>query len=205
MTATAPDLDFDIGLNLDAERDRRAAAREVKADTFPIRLGGQVVATIPTELPIDVLAPLRRLDEEITLLLRTAMTAMNAGAEAQQRFDAASLIVDILAANPALPTTVVDVIHDMAVLLMGQDGYDGLMAARPSKDDMSFLGLGLLRFYGLTLGESRPSSDSSSQEGQIAGETSKPTSLTTTPDSTPEESGPAPVAPASSEPDASSA
>lgn len=195
MTTT---LDFDLGIDLDAERERRAAAREVKATEFPIRLGGEVVAMIPTELPLDVLAPLRRLDEEITLLLRSVMTAMNAGREAQERWDATSLIVDILAANPSLPTTVVDVIHDMAKALLGEEGFTRLMSKRPSKDDMAALTKSLLSFYGLALGESQPSSDSPSGEEQDGGTTSLPTGSTTT-DSTSEASGDVPVSPASSE------
>lgn len=196
---TTPDLDFDLGIDLDAERSLRAQQREVQADSVPIRLGGKTVATIPTELPLDVLAPLRRLDEEITLLLRSVMTAMNAGREAQERWDATSLIVDILAANPKLPTTVVDVIHDMAVALFGEEGFAAFMAARPSKDDLAVLAKRLLAFYGFSLGESQPSSDSPTGEEQDGGTTSLPTGSTTT-GSTSEESGAAPASPASSEP-----
>lgn len=202
MTTAVPDLDF-MSIDLDEERERRAASREVKATEFPIRFGGEVVATIPTELPLDVLAPLRRLDEEITLLLRSVMTMMNKSREEQERWDATSLVVDILAANPQLPTTVVEVIEDMCQRLLGEDGLAALMAKRPSKDDMAFLAKRLLSFYGFSLGESQPSSDSSTEEAADGGETSKPTLPTTTPESTSEASGDVPETPASSERDAS--
>jgi len=202
MSTATPDLDFDLSIDLDEERARRAAEREVKADTAPIKFGGEVVATIPTELPLDVLAPLRRLDEEITLLLRSVMTMMNKSREEQERWDATSLVVDILAVNPSLPTTVVDVIEDMSKRLLGEDGLERLMAKRPTNADMAFLAKRLLNFYGFSLGESRPSSPSSGEEGQADSTTSALTSSTTT-ESTPEASGQPPVAPASSEPAAS--
>ena len=196
-------LDEVFAIDLDEERSRRASEREVKEESLPIRFGGQVVATVPTELPLDVLSPLRRMDSEITLILRSVMTLANASNEAKQRWDATELIVDVLAANPALPSTVIEVIEDMARRLFGDDGYEALVAQRPTRDDLAFLTRRLLNFYGLTLGESRPASPSSTEEEASGGETSKPTSLTTTA-STSEESGAAPATPASSEPDGSS-
>lgn len=195
---TLPDMDFD----LDAERERRAAAREVTANEFPIRLGGEVVAMIPTELPLDVLAPLRRLDDEITLLLRSVMTAMNQGRDAAERWDATSLVVDILAANPKLPTTVIEVIEEMCKNLMTEEGFEKFLSKRPTKEDMAFIAKRLLTFYGFSLGESQPSSESSTEEAETDGATSKPTSPTTTV-STPVAPTSAPELPASSEPVAS--
>lgn len=203
MTTATPDLDFGLVIDLDEERAQRAEKRSVKADRAPIRLGGEVVAYIPTELPMDVLAPLRDLDEEITLLLRSLMTMMNKSREEQERWDATSLIVDILAANPSLPTTIVDVIARMCQALFTEQGFTAFMAKRPTREDMTALAKRLLAFYGFTLGESRPSSPSSGEEGTDGGTTSALTSPATTPESTPEASGEPPVAPASSAPDAS--
>ena len=197
MTAT-PDLDFNIGIDLDAERDRRSQENEARARTVPIKFGGEVVAHVPTELPLDVLAPLRRLDEEVSLLLRTVTTAMSSP-EARDRWDATSLVIDILAANPKLPTTLIDVLEDMTSRLLTEDGRKALMAHRPTMPDLVFLGRGLLGLYGLNLGESQPSSDSRTEEAKDAGTTSTPTLPTTTQDSTSEASGDAPESPASSE------
>lgn len=202
MTATA-ETAFGFEIDLDAERSQRSARREAMADHLPLRFGGEIVAQIPTEMPLDVLAPLRRLDEEITLVIRTMMDVMRAEAEAQQRWDAASLIMDILATTPNLPSTLVSVIEDMAKRLLGEEGYTAFMSKRPTLPDMVALGSRLLSFYGMSLGESQPSSPSSGEEETSAGEISNPTSPTTTPDSTPAESGAAPASPASSEPDGS--
>lgn len=196
MTDVVPEMDF-LGIDLDAERETRAAEREVKADTFPIRFGGEVVAHIPTELPLDVLAPLRTLDASITILLRSIVTAMRQTEAAQQRMDAAELIVDVLAATPSLPTDIVEVVTEMGRRLMGTEGLDAFLSKRPSVRDVVTLVTRLAPFYGLTLGESRPSSPSSTEEDGSDGETSKPTSLGTTPASTPEDSGLVPVAPVS--------
>lgn len=195
-----PDFAFDI--DLDNDRQRRAAAREV-SEGPPIRFGGEVIATLPTELPLPVLAPLRKLDEEITLLLRQVMTVMNGSAEARERWDATSLVVDILAANPTLPTTVVDVIAEMGALLLTQDGWDALMAQGLTREDFTFLAGRIMGFYGFTLGELSPPSPSDTEEEQGGGTTSKQDGPATIPDSTSVESGEPPVAPASSEPAAS--
>lgn len=201
--SNAPDLNLDLTIDLDEERVLRSERRSVKAAEVPIRLGGEVVAYVPTELPIAALSPLRRLDSEITLILRSVMTMMNQSREAQERWDATSLVVDVLAANPALPTTVVDVISEMAKELFGAEGLEKFLSKKPSTADMGALAKRLLGFYGLSLGESQPSSVSSSEEEQGAGTTSTPTSLGTTPESPSEESGSSPETPASSEPAAS--
>lgn len=174
----------EYGIDLDKERAARAAAREAKGQEFPIRLGGQVVATLPAELPLDALAPLRDLDSDITLLLRTAMRAARGGTEGQERWEATELVVDLLAANPALPLAVIDTVTAITRNLVGDDGYAALVEARLSREDVAALAKGVFRFYGLSLGES--SAPSASPEG--SGTTSPGTSSTTS-DSTPEVSG----------------
>jgi hypothetical protein len=182
-------------IDLDAERQRRAAEREGKREPLPIRLGGEVIALLPVELPIDVIAPLRDLDESITLLLRSAMKMQRAENPAD-RLDATELIIDLLAATPSLPLDVLDVIKRSAIALLSHEGYERLMAQALTTPDLAFLAKSVFAFYGVTLGESSPSSDSSTGDG---GETSNTTSKPTSADSTPEASGPTPAIPGSSE------
>jgi hypothetical protein len=180
-------------IDLDAERQRRAAEREVSGDTMPIILGGTTVASLPSELPITALAPLRRLDEEITLLVRAAIDMWREEGNPQARWDATSLIIDILASNPKLPTTAIEVVEEMGRRLLTSEGFDALMAVGLTREDLGFLVGRILTFYGVSLGESSPPSDSSTVGG---GETSSTTSeaLASTPE-TSSEPQPAPVTP----------
>lgn len=179
-------------IDLDKARKQRAAEREGKQQSLPIRVGGQVVAELPVELPVDVLAPLKDLDESITLVLRTSMKMYGADADARARWDGTELIVDLLAANPTLPVDVLNVLRKVAVNLLSESGYDALMASRPSPEDLSYLAKGVFRFYGVTLGEVSPSSDSSTDSGRTSSTTSSVTS-----ESTPEVSGTPQESPAS--------
>ena len=81
------DDDF-FDLDLDAARKQRAAEREGKKRDLPIRFGGEVIATLPVEMPVDVLAPLRNLDGDLTLLLREAMGCFEGAAEVYEQFGA---------------------------------------------------------------------------------------------------------------------
>lgn len=181
-------------IDLDRERKTRAAAREGRKQAMPIRIGGEDIATLPVELPVDVLAPLRDLDESITLLLRSAMQAQKAQ-NPQARWEASELVVDLLAATPTLPLDVINVLQQIGANLLGEDGLAKLLAARPSAEDYAALAKGVFRFYGVTLGEVSPSSDSSTDSGR----TSRPISSGTTPASTPGESTETPQTPSSSE------
>lgn len=180
--------DLSMSLDLDAARKQRAAEREGKKRDLPIRLGGQDIATLPVELPVDVLAPLRNLDGDLTLLLREAMATTKRGDDATARWDATELVVDILASNPRLPVTALDTFGQVAKNLLGEDGFAALMEQRPTGQDVAFLVKGVFRFYGLTLGEASPSSDSSTDD---SGRTSSGTSSTTS-DSTSVDSGTTP-------------
>lgn len=180
MTETSPDY---AGIDLDAERKSRAAQREATGQEFPIRLGGQVIATLSAELPLDVFSPLRVFDQELALLMRSAVDAARAQ-QSTDRWDATDMVISLLASNPALPVKVLDVIGEVARGLFGDEGYDALLAARLTKEDVAVLAKGVFRWYGVTLGEA--SEPSGSPEG--SGTTSTPTSSTTT-DLTPEESG----------------
>lgn len=197
--------DDDLMLDLDAQRKQRAAKREGQKKDQPIVIGGKIIATLPVELPIDILEPLRELDGDITLLLREAMQTAKAGGGAAARASATDLVIDLLASNPALPVNALDIITKIAKNLLTEEGFAGLMEARPSREDYAALVSGIFKFYGLTLGEALPSSDSSTDgqgTGETGGETSRGTSSTTS-DSTPEPSGTTTASPASLEPAAS--
>lgn len=190
------ELDLTAGLDLDAARKQRAAEREGKQQDLPITLGGKVIATLPVEIPVDVLAPLRTLDGDLTLLLREAMQMSKQGANERARWDATELVVDLLANNPRLPVSALDTIGQIAENLLTPAGLDALKAERPSPQDYAVLVKGVFRFYGLTLGEASQSSDSSTGD---AGKTSSGTSSTTS-GSTPGDSGTTPAPTPSLEP-----
>jgi hypothetical protein len=171
--------EFD-GIDLDKERERRAAEREGKRKPFPIRMGGETVATLPVEFPLDVIEPLRAIDQDLALLLRSAMGM--AGGE--DPMAATRLVIDLLASNPRLPTMFVDTIAECGTRLLGEDGMAALIAYRPTREDVAALLGAVSRFYGLSLGEASASSPSP----ETGGETSSATSSGTT-ESTPEASG----------------
>lgn len=183
MTDTTPDTTGDTGslapLDLDAERKRRAAQREGQKADQPIIVGGQTIAILPVELPIDVLAPIRDMDEDITLLLRSVVKAAQTESG---RADAQALFLDLLAANPTLPQNLLDTIQKIARNLLTDAGYQALVAAHPTREDLAYLAGGIMKFYGLTLGESSPSSDSDTGGGTTSSTTSPTTSEGSTPD-----------------------
>jgi hypothetical protein len=203
MLTAMSDFDF-TSIDIDDERRRRAAAREGQgrpSEGVPIKAGGGVAATLPHEFPLGALAPLRDLDEEITIVLRAIMQAWRAGAaNTGVTLDAASLIVDMLAVNPRLPTSLLDVLTRISVNVVGQEGFDRLMAANLSREDYGFMLGKVMGFYGLSLGESSVPSGTAT-EG--TGEPSSLTSPASTTDSTPAVSGDTPTTPTSSEPGAS--
>lgn len=190
---TGQELDEFLVIDLDAERKTRAAQREGKRQELPIRLGGQTIAVLPVELPIDVLEPLRTLDADLTLILRSAMGAARSD-DPNARWESSELVVDVLAANPALPVTVLDTLSRIATNLLTAEGYQALMAQRPSPEDLAALTKGVFRFYGVSLGESSAPSDSSTDSGGTSNTTSESIS-----GSTPETSTPTPVPATTSE------
>lgn len=179
-------------LDLDAERKVRAAEREGKKQDLPIRLGGETITVLPVELPVDVLAPLRDLDGDITLILREALSSVTSSKDARQtQVDTTALVVDLLASNPALPITFLDTVQKIGRNLLTDEGMNRLIANRPTPQDYTALIKGVFSFYGVTLGEASPSSDSSTDEPRTDepdSETSSGTSSTNS-DSTPDESG----------------
>jgi hypothetical protein len=171
------------GLDLDQMRESRAAQREGQKASLPIRIGGQVIATLEPELPLSVITPLREIDDTIALVIRQAMT-LATNKEAGAKWEASSLVIDMLAATPDLPVKVVEVIDKISRNLLGDSGVEQFMAARPSLPDIAALAKGILAYYGVSLGEASPSSDSSTDGGGTS-----PTTSDTNSDSTPEASG----------------
>jgi hypothetical protein len=171
------------GLDLDALRDARTAQREGQKKPLPIRMGGQVICTLPVELPLSVITPLREIDDTIALVIRQAMT-LATNKEAGAKWEASSLVIDMLAATPDLPVKVVEVVESISRSLLTDSGVEQFMAAKPSLPDIAALAKGILAYYGVSLGEASPSSDSSTDGGGTS-----PTTSNTNSDSTPEASG----------------
>lgn len=181
------------GFDLDAERKVRAAQREAKKQEFPIRLrrGDDPIAVLPAELPLDTLTPLRAIDDTIALVIRQAMTLVS-DQEAAAKWQATELVVNMLASTPDLPVKLLEVIEQICRNLLTSEGVDKFLAAKPSVPDIKALALAIFRWYGVSLGESSPSSDSSTDGGGTS-----PTTSSTSSDSTPEESGSSPEPPVS--------
>lgn len=159
--------------DLDAHRAarREASSSDPLAGERPIKVGGEVVATLPAEFPLDVLSPLESLNFDVALLVRAAMdAARNKGGTSA---DATDLAIDMLVSNPALPLEVLQAVREMAKRLLGEPGYRGLVDARLSRDDLGVLVKGMFVKYGVSLGEASASTDSA---GDADGETSNATS-----------------------------
>jgi len=167
MTLTATPLG-----DLDAKRLERARARaarqEARGETLPITLGGQAIATLGAEFPLDVLEPLADINLDIALLMQQAVAA----AQANDNSANVELIVNILAANPDLPREFLAAVKEIARRLLGDEGYAAFVAARPSPWDVGALVSVLFQWYGVSLGESSGSSDASSTGGATSNMTS---------------------------------
>jgi hypothetical protein len=174
------------GIDLDQERTVRAAEREGANEPWPIRFGGQIVAVLPVELPLSVIAPLREIDDTIALVLRQAM-ALATNNDAASKWEASELVVDMLASSPDLPVKVLTVIEEISKNLLTEEGLGRFLDQRPSIRDIVALAKGVLRYYGISLGEASASSDSSTDGGGTSNTTSSQNL-----DSTPEESSPQP-------------
>lgn len=175
MTLTATPLG-----DLDAKRlDRaraRAARKEARGETLPIVLGGQVIATLGAEFPLDVLEPLADINLDIALLLQQAVAA----AQATDNAANVDLIVNILAANPDLPREFLAAVKEIGRRLLGDGGYAAFVAARPSPWDVAALASTLFSWYGVSLGESSGSSDAVSEGNGVTSNTiSGPTGVST--------------------------
>ncbi|NYF44601.1 hypothetical protein [Streptosporangium sandarakinum] len=185
------DLDIDRNQRMEALAAERNAA---VAEAFPLKFRGRIVCELPTELPLDVLEPLTHVAVDLGLIVRTALDAARAQDPQAATMGVIDMVVDQLILNKQLPDQVMTAVQQMAVRLLGEQGFADFFALRPAVPDIVALAKGLMRAYGLRLGESSPSSSSVS-----GGTTSTPISPTTTPGSTPVEPGGGPAIPGSSE------
>lgn len=197
---TTPDV-FDMDTARVERARTRAARREGRGDTLVIRFGGQDIAELGAEFPLDVLEPFSDINLDLALLIRQAIDLMNAEDQGSQ-FATIDMIVSVLAANPKLPTEVIAAVKEAGRRLLsedgedrqdGEDGYAKFVERRPTPWDVAALVRHLMNWYGVTLGDfSSPSTPS------VDGGTSKPISNATTTVSTPAGPGGAQVTPASS-------
>lgn len=180
MDTTPNVLDLDA---MRAERARvRAARREGRGETLPIRFGGHQIAELDAEFPLDTLEPLQDVNLDLALLIRQAIDLVAADSQRAQ-MATVDTIVSVLASNPDLPAEVINAVKEMGRRLFGADGYDMFTTQRPTPWDVGALITGLFAWYGVSLGES-----SSPSTPSVDGGTSKPTSNGTT-SSMPEPSG----------------
>jgi len=176
-TTTLQTPDDDLGLDLDAARTARAEKQKIPPH---IKIDGQQL-DLPRELPVDVLAPLTEINVDISVFVRMAMDAYKtAQDEGEDSVDAViDAVIDIFAANPDLPTKIISAVKLMALRLFGQEGYDLLIAARPSVPELGAIAKFAGRKYGVGLGEALPSSDSSEGTGTTSKATSKRSTTST--------------------------
>jgi hypothetical protein len=172
-------LDLDQARRERAEaRKSAAAAQEGRGDTLVIQFGGEQIAVLEPELPLDVLEPLRTVSEDIGLLIRfTLSVAEKGGAEDAQR-EAMKLFLDLFGSNPNLGGDLVDVVSGIGRRLLTDEGFERFMAQRPSREDIVFLASGVIKWYGVSPGESSRSTESVMTT--IGGPTSRETSPSTT-------------------------
>lgn len=166
--------------DLDAKRleraRQRAARQEARGETLPIVLGGQQIATLGAEFPLDVLEPLSDINLDIALLFQQAVSAANAEGDNAASME---LIVNILAANPDLPREFIAAVKEIGKRLLGEDGYARFVAARPTPWDVAALASVLFTWYGVSLGESSRSSAAVSSSGATSNTISGTTSGST--------------------------
>ena len=158
-------------LNLDAQR-----REEETPDGIKITLKGREFVA-PAELPLDVFDPFFTDDVDLGGVLKDLF-------DADDKKPTASVVFDLLVANPKLPKAVWHAIWQALENLLGEEGYKEFRAAKPSIKDAARLVKGLFALYGTSLGEAFASAESS----ESALPTSKLTSSSTT-ESTPAESG----------------
>lgn len=183
-----------MALDLDAKRAERARSRAAKREGanpngVDVTFDGKPYL-LPAELPATVLDPLIDGDLDLVGLIKVAYDASRDAQRSQEsRDDMESMVWSALAQHPDLPVSVVRAIRDSLALLFGADQWASFQASSPSLADIGALIVGLVREYGVGLGEALRSASSSGTDGT----TSSPTSSDTAAVSTPAASGPNPV------------
>lgn len=186
-----------MALNLDEKRAERAAARAARREGADPN-GVPVVFDrkdylLPAELPATVLDPLIEGDLDLVGLIKVAYDASRDQRRTEESRDRMeSMVWEALAAHPDLPVSVVRAIRDSLALLFGPEQWAQFQASGPSLPDMGALIVGLVREYGVGLGEALRSASSSATGGTTSSPTSAGSGI-----STPVTSGPTPVLAAS--------
>jgi hypothetical protein len=157
-------------IDLDGQRELRAAQREGAASGLVVRFAGTEYQ-LPPELPAAVLDPVLGGQVDLTELVRLAAVAMQDSDDRN-----IETVVSTLVARPDLPTSVLTAVHAFLRSLFGERWAE-FWAAGPSLVDLANLIAGIFRSYGVGLGESFGLTGSSSNDGQ----TSSPTSNGSTP------------------------
>lgn len=169
---------------LDLDAARREAANP---DGIIVRIDGNDL-TLPSELPVDIFDPL--LDPELDLagLIKHVL-------EGDDSDDFTKILLDLLESRPSLFADALDTIKSMLTLLFGAEQYALFLASRPSVNDYLRLVQGLVKLYGVGLGEAFASLESSTNGGAtpnpISGSTraSTPEPVGVAPDGTVYDSG----------------
>jgi hypothetical protein len=162
--------------DLRQRRKQRVEQREGGAEA-PVLVFGDVTVLLPVELPLQVLAPVVDLDLDLAMLIRKAVDAARGSGD--ERSTSLDFILDLLVANPNLPAQAVAAVKDVARNLFGDDGYEALVAERPSLPDIQDLVKFIVATYGVGLGES------SSPDEQSGSGTESSASSNASTDSTP--------------------
>jgi hypothetical protein len=161
--------------------DLDAARREGEyPEGIPVRFGGKDYM-LPSELPIDVFDPFLSEDLDLIGLLKPIFAATENRADDKSIGD---LVIDTLTTRPALPKEFIGAIQDSLALLFGADQFAAFSADRPGVGDYLRLIRGLVKAYGVTLGEAFASPASSENGGATQSQTS-----TASTESTPAPSG----------------
>lgn len=158
-----------FGINLDA------AERETAyPDGIPVTRKG-ITFMLPSELPLDVFDPLLDPKLDLTGLIKRALES--------QTEDTTEAVLEVIFSRDALVLELRDAFYACIKVLFGEEQYEEWAATRPGLRTYGNLIRGLLREYGVGLGEAFKSPTSSGDAGPTSKETSPDTSPATTPDS----------------------
>jgi hypothetical protein len=160
-----PDV-FDMDVSRIERLRVRAARREGRGETLVIRFGGEPIAEIGAEFPLDVLEPFADVNLDLALLIRQAIDLSQAEDQTAQ-LSTLDMLVSVLAANPQLPREFIGAVQEAGRRLLGVDGYAKLVAQRPSPWDVAALLKHLMNWHGVSLGESSSSSTPSAGGGTL--------------------------------------
>jgi len=154
--------------------------------------------TIPAELPEAVLDPFfaDNFDQDLVAFVGAILNVRGGDMDAKDEKVGAAVMSQLMS-RPTLPRTLRNAIHAAYRVLFGDDGYERLIATKPSVVDLYWrLPRALADEYGVGLGEA----STPAGQPETGGQTSNPTLPATTPESTPEPSGGIPATPDSSVP-----